>query len=172
MDDKAQDVLVASFPTEDGGKKALEKLQQAKKDGVVEFRDAAILKRDASSNKLMIAETADKGFGKGAAIGGVAGAAVGLLAGPIGWAALGGAAVGGLAAKLKDGGVPDDRLKQLGERIPAGSSAMLAVVEHGHTMELEGILKQSGAQVVKEMVAEDMAKALDAEAERHQGGQG
>ena len=75
-----------------------------------------MLRRD-SLNELHITETADKGFGKGAVLGGVAGAPVGLVAGPIGWVTLGGAAVGGLAAKLRDGGFPDARLKQIGERL-------------------------------------------------------
>src|SRR5262245_39682856 len=88
-------VIVAAFPTEQGAKEALHDLDEAKKQGVIGIKDAAVLMRD-QDQKLHITETADKGFGRGAAIGGVAGAAVGILAGPIGWAALGGAAVGGL----------------------------------------------------------------------------
>lgn len=163
-----QDVLVAAFPNEEGGKQALHRLQDARKAGFIDFKDAAVLMRDAQSHKLQISETADKGFGKGAAIGGVAGAAVGILAGPVGWATLGGAAVGGLAAKLKDGGFKDERLRQIGEKIPPGSSAMVAVVDHPRLQEVEKMLKEAGAEVATEMVGEEVARQLDEEAMKHQ----
>src|SRR5579864_8439055 len=97
----SQDLIVAAYNDEQGASQALKQLQQAKKSGTISIKDAAVLKRDPN-NRLHISESADKGAGSGAMIGGVAGAAVGLLAGPVGWAALGGAAIGGLAAKLHD----------------------------------------------------------------------
>lgn len=169
MVDLAQDVVVAAFPNEEGGKQALHRLEEARKAGVIDFKDAAVLKRDAQTNKLKISETADKGFGKGAVVGGVAGAAVGILAGPVGWATLGGAAVGGLAAKLKDGGFRDERLRKVGESIPPGSSAMVAVVEHPLLKDVEHMLEEAGADVATEMVSEEIARQLDEEAMRHQG---
>lgn len=168
MMEQYQDVLVAAFPTEEGGNQALHRLQDARKAGVIDFKDAAVLKRDAQTNKLKISETADKGFGKGAAIGGVAGAAVGILAGPVGWAALGGAAVGGLAAKLKDGGFRDERLRRIGDSVAPGCSAMVAVVEHPRAKEVEQMLEEEGADVATEMIAEEIARELDEEAMRHQ----
>src|SRR4051794_17246484 len=91
------DVIVAAYNDEQGASNALKDLKTAPEEWRVNVKDAAILKRDIN-NKLNITESADKGFGRGAIIGGVAGAAVGVIAGPIGWATLGGAAVAGLAA--------------------------------------------------------------------------
>src|SRR6266550_3070218 len=122
-------VIVAAFPSEQGAKEALHDLDEAKKQGLIGIKDAAVLSKD-EQQKLRISDSADKGFGRGAMIGGVAGAAVGILAGPIGWAALGGAAVGGLAAKARDGGFPDARLRQVGASLQPGSSALVAVIEH------------------------------------------
>jgi uncharacterized membrane protein len=166
--DRPIDVLVAAFPTEDGASNALHGLERAKKDGVIQIKDAAVLRRDPS-NQLHIAETTDKGFGRGAVLGGVAGAVVGVIAGPIGWATLGGAAVGGLAAKLRDGGFPDERLRRMGEGLQPGSSAVVAVVEHTWLEEVEHMLEEEGADLMTDAIAADIATQLEEDAERMQG---
>jgi uncharacterized membrane protein len=160
-------VIVAAFPTEMGAKDALKDLDEAKKQGVIDVKDAAVLMRD-QNRELHITESADKGFGRGAAIGGVAGAAVGLLAGPIGWATLGGAAVGGLAAKLRDGGFKDERLRQMGAGLQPGSSALVAVIEHTWLEDVERRLEERGADIATEAVAYDIATQLDRQAEQAQ----
>ena len=164
------EVIIAAFPTEEGAKEALHDLDKAKKQGAIQIKDAAVLSRD-QDQKLHISESADTGFGKGAAIGGVAGAAVGLLAGPIGWATLGGAAVGGLAARLRDGGFPDERLRQMGESVRPGSSALVAVIEHTWLEDVERMLEQKGADLATEAVSADIASQLDKQAEQEQGPQ-
>jgi uncharacterized membrane protein len=98
--------VVASFRYEADAREALTDLDAAAEQESTQMRDVALLTRD-DKNNLHIDEREDKGFGRGALIGGVAGATVGLLAGPIGWATLGGAAIGGLASKLRDTGFPD-----------------------------------------------------------------
>jgi uncharacterized membrane protein len=165
------DVIIAAYNNEQGASDALTKLQEAKKAGVISIKDAAVLKRD-ENNKLKITETADKGFGRGAMIGGVAGAAVGVLAGPVGWAALGGAAVGGLAAKLRDGGFPDDRLREIGESVQPGNSALVAVVEEVWVKDAQRILEEKAAKIVTNAISADIASQLDADAASAQQGSG
>jgi uncharacterized membrane protein len=163
------DVILAAFPTEDGAKMALREMGEAKKSGTINIIDAAVLTKDPNE-KLHISETADKGFGRGAMIGGVAGAAVGLIAGPIGWAALGGGVVGGLAAKLHDGGFPDERLRRVGDNLAPGSSALIAVVEETWVSEAERMLANSAADLVTEAVGADIAAQLDDAARKAQEG--
>jgi uncharacterized membrane protein len=163
MNDEAVEVIVAGFRNEADAKEAMSDLKVAKKQGFAEYGDVALLTRD-EEQKLHIAESADKGFGQGAMIGGVAGAAVGLLAGPIGWAALGGAAIGGLAAKLRDGGFPDQELREMGESIKPGSAAVVAVVERTWMGSVEQLLQQHGAEVKTKEVAPDLAETLDRDA--------
>lgn len=167
-DEKAVALLVAKFSQEEDAREALKELNEAKKRKELDVRDAALLTRD-SKNKLHISESADKGFGTGAAIGGVAGAAVGILAGPIGWAALGGAAIGGLATKLHDGGFPDERLRQLGESVTAGSAALVVVIDEPIVAEAQAALDRRGATVTRETVSMDVAADLDREAAKAQG---
>src|SRR5262249_38167885 len=86
----------------------------------------------------------------------------GLLAGPIGWAALGGGVLGGLAAKLHDGGFPDARLKQLGMGLTPNSSALVAVIEHRWVAEVEQQLMQRGADLATQALSDDIARQLKA----------
>ena len=161
------DVVVAAFQDEQGANNALKELEVAKKEGLIGIQDAAVLRRDQQA-KLHISESADKGFGRGAVVGGVAGAVVGVLAGPVGWAALGGAAVGGLASKLRDTGFPDSRLRQIGDTLTPGSSAIVAVVEHEWVKEVERRMENRAADLVTESISADIADQLEQEKNRLQ----
>jgi len=161
MSDVPVEIIVAAFQDPNGASAALEELKQAKKQGLIKIEDAAILVKDADG-KLRIKETADMGGGKGAVIGGVVGGVVGLLAGPIGWVALGGAVIGGLAAKLHDGGFSDARLKQIGASLKPGSSAIIAVIDHTWVAEVERQMQQAGADTVTASLSADIPKQLEA----------
>ena len=137
MSDVPVQLIVAAFQEEKAADMALKELKQAKKERLIGIQNAAVLRKD-KKGKLHIKETADMGGGKGAALGGVAGAAIGLIAGPaLLVPAAVGALVGGLAAKLRDSGFSDARLKQIGESLEPGSSAIIAVVEHKWVAEVE-----------------------------------
>jgi hypothetical protein len=57
--------------------------------------------------------------------------AIGLIGGPIGIAAwsVGEAAAGAIAARLHDSGIHNDQLRQVGEELTSGSSALVLVIE-------------------------------------------
>src|SRR5258707_4381608 len=129
MADVPVQVIVAAFNDLNGASQALTSLKEAKKERLIEIEDAAVLTKDADG-KVRIKETADMRAGKGATIGAIAGGVVGLLAGPVGWAALGGGVIGGLAAQLHDSGLPDDPLRQLGQRLTPDSSALVGLIYH------------------------------------------
>ena len=153
-------VIVAAFNDEQGAENALRKLKEAKKEKLIGIQDAAMLRRDAGG-KLHIKETTDMRGGKGAVIGGVVGAVAGLLAGPLVLATAAGALIGGLAAKLRDSGFPDERLKMLGKALTPGTSALIAVIEHKWVEEYEQALAEYGADVVTEAVKADVAAQLE-----------
>ena len=159
MADVPVQVIVAAFNDLNGASQALTSLKEAKKERLIEIEDAAVLTKDADG-KVKIKETADMRAGKGATIGAIAGGVVGLLAGPVGWAALGGGVIGGLAAKLHDGGFPDDRLRQLAEGLTPDSSALVAVIDHRWVADLERELARQGADVVTEGLRDDIAAQL------------
>jgi uncharacterized membrane protein len=153
------EVILAAFNDEQGAEDALQQLKDAQKLDLIDIENSAILRRD-QQGQLHIKEAKDMGGGRGAVIGGVVGAVAGVLFGPLVLAAAGGAAIGGLAAKLRDSGFNDQRLKQVGQNLQPGTSAILAVIQHTWVTELEGELRKAGADVVTEQIGADIAAQL------------
>jgi uncharacterized membrane protein len=160
MSDKPLQIVVAVFQTEQGADAILYDLEAAKLAGYLGIQNAAVLRRD-KDGKLHIQEKKDWSGGQGAAAGAVIGAIVGAITGPgavlVGAA---GAVIGGLAAKLRDSGFDDERLKALGESLTPGTSALVAVVEHKRMAEYEGKLVQASGDIVTETVAAEIAQRL------------
>lgn len=162
MSDVPVQLIVAAFKDEQTAKEALKVLKQAQREKLIKIDNAAVLRKD-EKGKLHIKETADMGGKKGAALGGVAGAAIGVIAGPVLLVpAAVGALVGGLAARLRDSGFSDARLKTLGEGLTPGSSAIVAVVEHIWVAEVEKAMAQAGADVLTEAISADISQQLEA----------
>jgi uncharacterized membrane protein len=156
-DDVPLQAIVAAFPDEQGASQALSDLRAVDKD-LIGVEQAAVLVRNADG-KLSIKESHH--VGRGAVLGGVAGAVVGLIAGPVGWVTVGGAAVGALAARLRDSGFPDERLRQIGEALTPGTSALVAIVEHRWVQQVEERLQEAGAQYATEAVQAEVAAQLE-----------
>src|SRR5689334_24977968 len=110
VDQPPVQIIVAAFNDEVTADEVLEGLKDAQAEGLIKIQDAAVVRRDVN-DKLHIKETGDWSGKRGAVTGGVIGALVGLAAGPVGWVALGGAAIGGVLAKVRDSGIPDERLR-------------------------------------------------------------
>jgi uncharacterized membrane protein len=162
MSDVPVQLLVAAFTEEDAADKVFEQLKQAKKEKLIHIQDVAVIKRDADS-KIHINEPKDWKAGKGAGVGAVIGAALGIITGPgVILTTAAGAAIGGLAAQLRDAGFPDDQLKQVGEALKPGTSAIVAVIEHTWVADLEQEMQAQGAQVMRQSISEDITKQLEA----------
>ena len=155
------ELLVAAWPDAGTAGTALEELRAAKRQHLIGIRQAATLVVDAEG-KLRITDTKDMTPGRGAVIGGVLGAGLGLMTGGVGWLLLGGSAVGALAARARDGGLPDDRLRELGERMTPNSSAIVAVVELRWVADVEREFAELGADIVREALEQDLLEQLDA----------
>jgi uncharacterized membrane protein len=155
------ELLVAAWPDARTAGTALEELRAARKQHLIGVRQAATIVVDAEG-KLRITDTKDMTAGRGAVIGGVLGAGLGLMTGGVGWLLLGGSAIGALAAKAKDGGLPDDRLRELGERMTPNSSAIVAVVELRWVADVEREFAELGADIARETLKQDLIEQLDA----------
>lgn len=101
----------------------------AQKD-IIKIEDAAIIDKD-SSGKIRLRQSKDVNPGQGATSGGLYGGLIGLIGGPIGMLAGGalGAAAGGLWGKLRDIGIDDDHMKEMGERILPGENLLFLLLE-------------------------------------------
>ena len=152
-------VIVAAFDGMDSAKEAFDDLKQLEKEKSIKIENAAILRKDHDS-KLHIRDVKDMTGTRGVVLGGVLGGVVGVIAGPVGWVALGGAAIGGLVAKLKDGGFDNSRLEQWGDRLQPGTSALVAVVDQIWVREVEAALKEDARDVMTLEIGKDIATQL------------
>lgn len=160
MKDVPVQVIVAAFQREQEAEEALQDLKQARKEQVIAIEHAAVLRRD-ENGKLHVNEMRSGGTGKGAAIGGVVGAVAGLLAGSLLLAAGTGALIGGLAGRLRESGFPEARLKEFGEALTPGTSALVAVIDHTWVNEVQTRLERFRAEVLTESIKADIAEQLE-----------
>ena len=122
--------LIAAFYAD--AAKAQEKLlvlQKMEKDGAIELLDAAVMSKTDSA-KLTITEQAELTEKKGAIGGALVGGLLAIIF-PPSILALGavGAAAGAAIGHFTDQGFDNNLLQEIGENLPAGGSALVAVIE-------------------------------------------
>jgi len=98
-------------------------------DEAIKIEDAAVVDKD-DSGKIRLRQSKDVNAGQGAATGGLYGSLLGMIGGPVGILAGGvlGAAAGGLWGKLRDIGVDDDHMREMGERILPGENLLFLLL--------------------------------------------
>jgi uncharacterized membrane protein len=130
-------VFVATFPDEQQADEALQTMRRMHDEGVIELIDAAAVVRRADG-KVTFTESGDPSTKKWAARGAVAGGLVGLIFPPsILVSAAIGAGGAGLWGKVRDAGFDDAELKRVGESLPPGGSAIIAIAEDRVVARLE-----------------------------------
>jgi uncharacterized membrane protein len=152
--------LVVSFPNEDEAQKVLETLKQLNAAHDISLSSAAIIRREANG-KVDVHETRDFNAKQGAIAGALAGGLIGMLRGN----ALAGAALGtaaGLgASKVIDLGLPDNFLREVGEGLAPGSSAIVAIVTFENVDQAMQVLDQySGGKILQSPLSADVARKL------------
>lgn len=169
MKDEPFAVIVAEFDNEEAASQALNNLKAERKERSFSLKDSVIIRKDPNG-KLHIKEAEDSGGGKGAGFGLLAGATLGLIGGPLGIAAWGaaGALVGGMAAKLHDSGIQNDQLRQIGEELSSGGSALVIVIDPDWTTPIEKELVLSGGRVFTTGIAAEIAAQIQKIAEEKQ----
>jgi uncharacterized membrane protein len=128
---KAPISLIAAFySTDDVARLVLDNLKQMHQEGAIKILDAAIMVHSEEAGKIQIKETAELSGAKGAASGAGVGAVIGLIFPPaiLATAAIG-AAAGAAFSHFTDQGFDNNLLKEIGENLPPGGSAIVAVVE-------------------------------------------
>lgn len=156
-------LLVLAFDSPLKAQEAFLAVTRLMSDGSVLVRDAVFIqKRD--DGKVRVVETLDMTPGEAAVRGSFWGALFGvLIAGPIGL--LAGAAInaGGYAliAKLTDIGIPDATVKEIGESLEAGSTALALLVSHVDNDALLVEMKRfAGAKLVQATLSPETVTAL------------
>ena len=163
MTDNPVQVFIAAYETEDGAAAALKDFRAMDREGSIVLIDGAVVTR-GTDGKVHFEETADPSGKKWAKRGAIAGGLVGLIFPPslIVGAAVGGAG-GGIWGKIRDKGFKDEDLKEVGESMEPGSSAIIAIAED-RTIErlmrgLEGYQKVARHALSAEAAAVVIAEA-------------
>jgi uncharacterized membrane protein len=162
MSSSTVEVFVAAFASEHEAGDALKDFKEAQRDGAIDLIDAAVIVH-TTEGKVKFEETADPSGKKWAKRGAIAGGIVGLIFPPsiIVGAAVG-AGAGGIWGKVRDKGFKDDDLREIGESLPPGTSAIIAVAEDRVVEQLERGL--SGYQkIARHAVSADAAAVIAAE---------
>jgi uncharacterized membrane protein len=129
MTDNPVEVFVAAFANEAQAGVALKDFKAMNREGSIDLIDAVVVVH-GTDGKVRFEETADPSGKKLGKRGAIAGGLIGLIFPPsiIAGAVVGGAA-GGIWGKIRDKGFKDDDLKAIGESLPPGSSAIIAIAE-------------------------------------------
>jgi len=162
MSDQPIQVFVATFGDEVQAGQVLKDFQAMDREGSIDLIDAAVIVH-TQEGKVKFEETADPNAKKWGKRGAIAGGVVGLIFPPsiIASAVVGGGA-GAIWGKVRDKGFKDEDLKEIGESMEPGSSAIIAIAEDQVIQRLENGI--AGYQkIARHSVSAEAALAISAE---------
>jgi len=168
MSTSTMEIFIAAYATEQGAGAALKDFQAAQRAGSIDLIDAAVVVHGAEG-KVRFEETADPSGKKWAKRGAIAGGVVGLIFPPsiIASAVVAGGA-GGIWGKIRDKGFKDEDLREIGESLPTGTSAIIAIAEDRMVEQLERGLA-GYEKIAKHAVSAEGAAIIVAEVEDSEG---
>ena len=162
MSTSAVEVFVAMYATEGEAAAAAKDFQDAERAGSIDLIDASVIVHTADG-KVRIEETGDPSGKRWAKRGAIAGGVVGLVFPPIiSVSAVVGGGAGGVWGKIRDKGFKDEDLKEIGNSLTPGSSAIIAVAEDRMIEQLERAL-DGYEKIAKHGVSAEAAAAIVAE---------
>jgi len=155
------DLIVLAFEDEDSALQARDKMLSLEKQGAISLADAAVVVRRADGEVKV--KQVKSMTGAGATAGGILGLIIGLffLAPWLGMAigVLGGAVVG----KRTDFGIDDDFIKEVGETIEPGHSALFLQVYRADENKVMPVVEAFDAKVLRTTLSlEDESRLREA----------
>jgi len=160
--------IVASFPGLDTAARELKFLNEGERPKTIGLMNAAVIQKD-EHGKIHVFETADTSGKKGAVIGGALGGVLGLLSGPgaVVVGAAGAALVGGLAARLHDAGINNAALKEFGDTLQPGTSALILILGAEWVDPIARDLTAAGGKVLTDSLDEALVAQIDQDIQEH-----
>lgn len=154
-------LIVLAFDTEDGALAVRDKLFELQKQELIQMEDAAVVVRNEEGKTDV--KQAQSLVGSGALGGAFWGMLIGLifLAPVLGMAV--GAVSGALGGKFADIGIDDDFIKQVGEEIDPGESALFMLVTDAQTDRVIEELEPYDPQLLETNLSTDDEEKLRAE---------
>jgi uncharacterized membrane protein len=134
------ELVAAAYPSLAAAEEALAAAEQ------LSLRDAAIVARGVDG-RIQLRQTRQTGVGEGAIAGGTVGLLAGLLVGfPVAVALAGLAAGFGFAAR--DTGIPDERLRALGDSLEHDQTVLCVLVDSGDVPAVAAALAPFGGELL------------------------
>ena len=153
------DFLAVTFDGADDAEAALRSIRGLEHAEKVGLEDTAVVRKDADG-KVTIHNEMSSGTETGAVVGAVLGGLV-LAVFPVA-AIAGGAVVGGLIGRAWKGGIDGKFVKEVGDDLPAGGSALfLQLKPQTDTGLLVGALGQYHGRVKQTSLDDEIEKAID-----------
>ena len=155
----AYDVVMFSFTGTQTALKVLTKLKDEDALAGSEIEGEALISRDAAGQVHFHERGA---AGVGATFGAVTAGILGLVAGPVGLLLMlvAGGVAGGVAGHFAGQLLPPEDLRKVGESLPPGSSAYLALVDAAHADGVAQAFEAEGARVLNIPVETELASVI------------
>lgn len=158
----ANNLIVLAFDTMEDADKVHEALVEAKKQGRIQIDDAAVVVKD-QEGKVHVKNQVSRGTWLSTGVGGALGLIIGGILFPIGGLVMG-LAGGALMGRLLDMGVDGKFVKQVGEEIKPGTSALFILASQADPTASLAILREYKGRVIQTTLSteaeENIRKAL------------
>jgi uncharacterized membrane protein len=153
-------LIAIAYPDRDTAEQARAELAQATKEHLLQLDDAVVVVREQDGKVKL--QQAVSTTGAGAAGGALWGGLIGLLflAPLLGMAV--GAASGAFAGKLSDVGINDDFMKTLGEKLPPGGAALIALGQTDARDKLIDRMRPFGGDIIQTSLSDAEEQQLRA----------
>jgi uncharacterized membrane protein len=151
--------LAVTFDTADQAEAALRSIRSLQSDGGIGLEDTAVVRKDADG-KVTIHNEASTGTETGAVVGAVLGGLLFVIFPVAG--IVGGAVAGGLIGRSVAPGLDGKFVKEVGDDLPAGGSALFLQMKNGSSSGLLiGALRQYHGRVRQTSLPDEVETALD-----------
>lgn len=160
------DLVVLDFDGTETADAVLTKLRLLRKQELIDLLDAVVVIHP-EGGEIQIKQSvnlAAMGAASGLSTGALVGALAGLLVlNPLGGMAMGGlagAAMGALGGKLSDYGINDEFIREVGETIAPGTSALFVLVAKATTDKVVAEIRQYNPRVLRTSLSTEQETAL------------
>lgn len=143
----ASSFIVLTFDNMEDAERVHAALVKGKDEGTLTIEDTAVVVKDAEG-KVHVKNQVSKGTWSAAGVGGMLGLFIGIVFLPISGLILG-LGAGALVGRLMDTGVDGKFVKQVGEEIKPGTSALFVLLSHENQAAEMAIMRQFNGKVMQ-----------------------
>ena len=149
--------LAVTFDGADDAEAALKSIRSVEHANKIGLEDSAVVRKDADG-KVTFHNEASSSTETGAVVGAVLGGLL-FVVFPLG--VIAGAAAGALVGRAASGGIDGGFVKEVGEDLPPGGSALFLQLKDGDPGTLVGVLGEFHGRVRQTSYDDDIEKAID-----------